>query len=85
MFSVCGNPNGRAPFDYRRGRFFSCFHKDHPPGQKLPNTHSVQYFWMCGACCRLYMLEYQNGRGVLLGGRQGTSEKQDLSRLIAAA
>lgn len=36
MFSVCGNPNGRAPFDYRRGRFFSASIKTIHPAKSFP-------------------------------------------------
>jgi hypothetical protein len=46
MLSVCANPDCHAAFDYQQGRLFR-FHKDHPAGEKPPNTHSVQHFWLC--------------------------------------
>jgi hypothetical protein len=83
MFSVCANPDCHACFDYRQGRFFR-FHKDHPAGERPPNTHSVQHFWLCGVCCCLYTLEYRDARGVLIKACPESSNKADASRLIAA-
>lgn len=65
MFSVCANPDCQVPFDYRQGQLFR-FHKDHPAGEKPPNTHSVQHFWLCGVCRGTYTLEYLDGRGVVI-------------------
>ncbi|HMD08696.1 MAG TPA: hypothetical protein VKH63_14245 [Candidatus Acidoferrum sp.] len=84
MFSVCANPDCQAPFDYHQGQLFR-FHKDHPPGEKPPNTHSVQHFWLCGGCCRFYTLEYRDARGVLFKCRRETSGYENTLRLIAAA
>ena len=84
MFSVCANPECRAPFDYQQGRLFR-FHKDHAAGEKPPNTHSVQHFWLCGKCCRVYSLEYRDGLGVLIFGRPETSDNPETFRFIAAA
>ena len=59
MFSVCANPDCKAPSTIGKDRFFR-FHKDHPVGEKPPNTHSVQHFWLCGVCCDVYTLEYRD-------------------------
>lgn len=84
MFSVCANPDCQIPFDYRRGRLFR-FHKEHAVGEKPPNTHSVQHFWLCGICCDIYTLEYRDRCGVLIRNRPEASDQQDALRLIAAA
>ena len=84
MFSLCANPDCQAPFDYQQGRFFR-FHKDHPAGERPPNTHSVQHFWLCGTCCGTYTLEYKDECGVLIKGRPETSDHVELLRFIAAA
>jgi hypothetical protein len=84
MFSICANPDCHALFDYQQGRLFR-FHKDHPASEEPPNTHSVQHFWLCGACCRTYTLEYQDGQGVLLKNCPETSSKSEEMRFIAAA
>jgi hypothetical protein len=76
MFSVCANPACQAPFDYRQGRLFR-FHKDHRAGEKPPNTHSVQHFWLCGVCCGAHTLEYGDGCGVLIKGRPEASDNLD--------
>ena len=54
-------------------------------GERPPNTHSVQHFWLCGVCCDVYTLEYQDVRGVLMKNRPEASVNQDALRLIAAA
>ena len=84
MFTVCANPDCHTPFDYREGLLFR-FHKDHPAGEKPPNTHSVQHFWLCGACCHVYTLEYGDARGVLIKRRADNSKNLETLRLIAAA
>jgi hypothetical protein len=84
MFSVCANPDCQAPFDYRQGRLFR-FHKDNPAGERAPNTHSVQHFWLCGVCCGAYTLEYRDGYGVLIKDRPQTSDSLETLRFIAAA
>jgi hypothetical protein len=85
MFSFCANPDCQAPFDYRQGRLFR-FHKDHPVGEKPPNTHSVQHFWMCGVCCGIYTLEHLAGRGVVIKSHStAVRERADVLRFITAA
>jgi len=84
MFSVCANPNCQALFEYQEGQLFR-FHKDHPAGENLPNTHSVQHFWLCGVCYQVYTLEYRDGCGVLIKDRPETSDNLEPLRYIAAA
>jgi hypothetical protein len=83
MFSVCANPDCHALFDYRRGRIFR-FHKDPPPGEGSPTSHTVQHFWLCGACCRVYTLEYRDGHAVLIKGRPETPNNPAALLFIAA-
>ena len=61
MFSTCANPDCRVAFNYGRGRFFR-FQKNAAAGE-TPNTHCVQHFWLCGQCCRMLTLEYQQEPG----------------------
>ena len=82
MFSACANPDCQVPFDYRQGRLFR-FHKDHLAGEKPPNTHSVQHFWLCSVCCGIYTLEYRDGYGVLIKVRPEIADNADALRLIA--
>jgi hypothetical protein len=80
MFSVCANPDCQAPFDYRRGRLFR-FEKHHPGA----NSRSLQHFWLCALCSRLYTLEYRGEAGVLIKPWPETSDNADTLRFIAAA
>lgn len=84
MFSKCANPECQAPFDYHQGQLFR-FHKDHPDNERPPNTHSVQHFWLCRACCGIYSLEHQEGEGVLIKSRPEASGKAEEPRFIAIA
>lgn len=63
MISRCANPACPAGFDHREGQLFR-FPKR---AQDQPtNTHSVQHFWLCGNCSKLYSLEYIENQGVAL-------------------
>jgi hypothetical protein len=84
MFSVCANPDCQKPFNYRQGRLFR-FHKDYFAGGQSANVHSVQHFWLCGACSTMYTLEYQNDRGVLIKSLPMTTMDKATIRFIAAA
>ena len=84
MFSVCANPECRAQFDYHEGRFFR-FHKEHRWEDAPANTHSVQHFWLCGNCAATFVLDYQDGLGVLMSHRRDFSSHDQECRLIAAA
>jgi len=84
MFSRCANPDCGVSFNYREGRLFR-FHKNHAPHEPRPNTHSVQHFWLCGACSCQYTLEYREDSGVLITRRLEKSSQEEWNRLIAAA
>lgn len=84
MISTCANPDCAMPFDYEQGQFFR-FHKNHAAGEKPPNTHSVQHFWLCGHCCLEFTLEYQDGAGVLIKNRPEVVCEAETARFIAVA
>lgn len=84
MFSACANPDCRALFDYHGGRFFR-FHKAHREGVSPENTHSVQHFWLCANCSATLVLDYQDGRGVLLSHRRDLARDAEDCQLIATA
>ena len=84
MFSRCANPECGVAFDYHEGQLFR-FHKNHAPGEPPPNTHSVQHFWLCGACSLRYTLEYREDQGVILNGNFEKRPQAECHRLIAAA
>jgi hypothetical protein len=84
MFSHCANLQCQAPFDYRQGRLFR-FHKDHPVCERPPNTHSVQHFWLCGACCGIHTLEYRDGCGILIRDLPETANNLDTRHFITSA
>jgi hypothetical protein len=65
MFSECANPNCRAAFDYRQGRFYR-FHKPHLDDAQLENTHRVVHFWLCGRCAESYSLDYSESTGAVI-------------------
>lgn len=83
MVEFCANQDCHEPFDYRHGRLFR-FHKDCPVGGKPPNTHSVQHFWLCSACCDAYTLEYREGWGVVIKGRSDIATTLRALRFIAS-
>jgi len=84
MISRCANPVCQIAFDYHQGQFFR-FHKAHAPDQQPPNTHSVQHFWLCGKCSRIYTLVYVEERGVLLQARSAVAASENECRSVAAA
>ena len=55
------------------------------PNQPPPNTHSVQHFWLCGACSLRYTLEYREDRGVILHSIFEKARQSDWNRSITAA
>jgi len=63
MISQCANPVCPAGFDHRKGQLFR-FPKR--AKDELGNTHSVQHFWLCANCSKLYSLEYIENQGVAL-------------------
>lgn len=84
MISSCANPACQVPFDYHQGDFFR-FHKAHRPGEKPPNTHSVQHFWLCSKCSKQFILVYAEERGVLLQARSEIAAPAKACRFVAAA
>jgi len=84
MISLCANPACQIAFDYRQGQFFR-FHKAYRSGEKPPNTHSVQHFWLCGKCAGKYTLLYAEERGVLLQNRSETAVPAEHCRFVASA
>jgi hypothetical protein len=65
MFSECANPDCRAEFDYRQGRFYR-FRSLHLDVEQPDNTHGVVHFWLCGRCSEIYSLDYVEGGGLIL-------------------
>jgi hypothetical protein len=63
MISRCANPACLAEFDHRKGQLFRFpMRSVDRPG----NIHSVQHFWLCADCSKLYSLEYIENHGVAL-------------------
>jgi len=42
-------------------------------------------FWLCGQCCRVLTLEYQDGAGVLTQNRGDVVRETEISQFIAVA
>jgi len=84
MFSECANPACRAEFDYRQGAIFR-FRSQPLEDGRPANAHSIQHFWLCGTCARIYRLEYEEGRGVFLRRFAGNTMQSGLPRLVALA
>ncbi|MGC1485356.1 MAG: hypothetical protein WA789_16305 [Candidatus Acidiferrum sp.] len=84
MFSTCANPDCHRGFDYREGHLFR-FHKAYPTGERPPNTHAVQHFWLCGNCSANYTLAYERGYGVVIVRRLETAGQPMACRFVAAA
>ncbi|HEX4073824.1 MAG TPA: hypothetical protein VHX49_00355 [Candidatus Acidoferrales bacterium] len=81
MISRCANPACPAEFGHREGRIFRFPKK---ASDEPTNTHSVQHFWLCGDCAKLYALEYIEKQGVELKARVELAHP-DSRRFIAAA
>lgn len=84
MISQCANPVCSTRFDHRRGslyRFPKCRRKDGRP----ENTHSVQHFWLCASCSKMYSLTYDENSGVTIGQPLGGDTFQQPRQFIAAA
>ncbi len=84
MISTCANPACQALFDYRQGELFR-FHKSHRPDERPPNTHSVQHFWLCGKCSKLYTLVYSEELGVFLQAPHEIAVSAETVQFVAAA
>ena len=84
MFSVCANPQCRAPFACGEGRFFR-FRKTQSAGREVTNSHSVQHFWLCVNCCQRLTLEFRDGIGVSVKNRSDVPSEAELSRCGATS
>lgn len=78
-FSLCANPECRVSFVYGEGCFFR-FRQSQDAGNRIPNTHSVQHFWLCGTCSKRLTLEHRDGSGVLVKDRLDIPSEAGLSR-----
>lgn len=65
MFSRCANPSCSVRFECGKGQFFR-FRKAPGADGRPANTHSIQHYWLCDECARVYRLELHEDRGVLL-------------------
>lgn len=65
MISKCANPSCTVEFEYGKGQFFR-FHKAPGEDGRPANTHSIQHYWLCGECARIYCLEHKRDTGILL-------------------
>ena len=61
----------RVEFNYRQGAIFR-FRKQPLEGGQSAYTHSIQHFWLCANCARIYRLELKHGR-LLLRRFSGTT------------
>jgi len=84
VFSECANPECRAKFDYRQGAIFRFSRQDLKDGQPA-HIHSLRHLWLCGCCARIYRLEYEPGKGVLLRCFVGNTTQRALPHLVAVA
>jgi hypothetical protein len=84
MISKCVNPNCSAAFDHRQGRLHR-FPRRRAADGRVANTHSVQHFWLCVACCKTYSLRYDEDLGVTIGRLDGRGLAPEPRQLIAAA
>jgi hypothetical protein len=65
MFFECANPACHADFDYRQGAIYR-FPRQLPHGTESSHTLSVEHLWLCSNCAKVYRLDYDRRRGVLL-------------------
>jgi len=84
MFSECANPACRVNFDYRQGAIFR-FPRQQLKAGKPAHTHSLRHLWLCGSCARIYRLEYEPNRGILLRPFVGSDAQPALPHLVAVA
>ena len=82
MIERCANPDCRATFDYREGRFFRFPRRSHA-GQPARNSHAVEHFWFCGRCSEIYTLSFDEAAGVTLKLRHRSSHLDLRPRQLA--
>ncbi len=72
MLAKCANPSCSAPFHYMRdGKLFQIAADDRRlmpvndlgTGPKKP-PRSVEFFWLCGDCCKKFTIRVDGIRGV---------------------
>ena len=82
MLMTCANPECSAPFN-DEGRFFR-FYLHGDSNQVLPNTHTVQHFWLCKTCSGVYTLEWRKDNCVVLRPQSLTGRANASTRVIRA-
>jgi hypothetical protein len=69
----CANPSCISVFDWLTGGKFFRFHRNpdsltavqgRENGQS--NSHHVEHFWLCERCSRIYTLDHDPDKGVLM-------------------
>lgn len=80
MFTSCANPDCRVTYT-EGGKFFR-FRLDPGPKQVAVNAHSVQHFWLCRACSKLYTLECRRANCIVIRPRLLQSPLKGLARTI---
>ena len=69
MVNNCANPKCDKPLHYlREGRVFVFEVQDDRSGKITGSkqSHRIEHYWLCGACSRLFVIEYERGKGVRL-------------------
>jgi hypothetical protein len=71
----CSNPGCVTAFEWLSGGRLFRFHREPVQFSSSENRvqvdtngshHQVEHFWLCERCAKIYTLEYEPGRGVLL-------------------
>jgi len=84
MISQCANPGCSIGFDHRRGRLYR-FPKCRSNDGRPANTHSVEHFWLCASCSKIYSLTYDESLGVTIGQPSGGDTLEQPRQFIAAS
>lgn len=80
MIWSCANPDCSTKFNCKQGRLY-LFPKRYAETDRPINTHSVQHFWLCRACCETCSLKYHPDSGVTIHRTSAPGAR----RFIAAA
>jgi len=67
----CANPTCTSAFDWLRGGKLFRFRRDARPvpngcQTRRDNSHHIEHFWLCERCSRIYTLDYEPDRGILI-------------------
>jgi hypothetical protein len=84
MLIRCCNSGCEAPYDHSEGRLirFSRLRVENSRSEKT----SVEHFWLCGACARLFVFERNaSGDGVTIKARDLKSTRASVSRSVPAS